>query len=338
VTTDQSITAAAPSSPPEPSPVARRRRGVAARDYATVALLLVLCVVFALTNSSFLTESNIKSILIVQTVTMCITLGIMFPLVVGEFDLSAGYLLGLVCMVGAYLAEHHHGAGTVIVAMLAVGIVAGVVNGLFTEKVRISSFIATLGTGIVLQGLTQGLSGGSVLDLGIPPAVVTLGRGEAGGVTWSVWITLGFAVVLFYVLEHTPAGRTLYAIGGSERVAYLAGIRTHRLKVIAFAVSGLLVACGAVFALGQNGSASPSFGPDLLLPAYAAAFLGVTTYRGGYYNVVGSVVGILLLAVGFDGLSLWGVPFWVQPVFNGAVLLIAVMLAKAETRQVRVGS
>jgi len=308
------------------------------RDYGTVVLLAALVVIFSLTTSVFLTQSNIKSILIVQTVTLCVTLGVMFPLLVGEFDLSAGYLIGFVCMVGAYLGQQGQGAAVVILAMLATGVAVGVINGLLTVKVRISSFIATLGTGIILQGLTQGLSGGSVLDIGIPRLVVTLGRGNAGGLSVSVWVTLGLAVVLFYLLEQTPTGRAFYAIGGSERVAFLAGIRTNGLKVLAFSVSGLMVAIGAIFALGQNGSASPSYGPDLLLPAYAAAFLGVTTYRGGYYNVVGSVVGILLLATGFDGLSLWGVPYWVQPVFNGAVLLVAVMIARAETRQVRVGA
>jgi ribose transport system permease protein len=190
----------------------------------------------------------------------------------------------------------------------------------------------------VLEGVTQGLSGGSVLTQNIAPVFATIGRSYAGPLAVSVWITIVLAGVLFYVFEHTPFGRSLYAIGGSQRVAFLAGLRTRRLKTIAFALSGLMVAIGAIFALGQNGSASPSFGPDLLLPSYAAAFLGVTTFRGGYYNVVGSVVGILVLAIGFNGLSLLGVPFWVQPIFNGGVLLAAVLAARAETRSVRVGS
>jgi ribose transport system permease protein len=99
-----------------------------------------------------------------------------------------------------------------------------------------------------------------------------------------------------------------------------------------------MVGVASVLALGQSGSANPGFGPDLMLPAYAAAFLGVTTYRAGRYNVVGSVVGILLLAVGFNGLSLLGVPFWVQPIFNGGVLLLAVFVARSEARKVKVGA
>ena len=95
------------------------------------------------------------------------------------------------------------------------------------------------------------------------------------------------------------------------------------------------MAIGAVFDLGQSGAANPGFGPDLLLPAYAAAFLGVTSYRPGYYNIPGAIVAILLLAVGFNGLNLLGAPFWVQPIFNGAVLIIAVVTARAEARHIK---
>ena len=131
--------------------------------------------------------------------------------------------------------------------------------------------------------------------------------------------------------------RFWYAIGGSERVAYLAGVRTNRMRMTAFAAAGLIVGIAANFALAQAGSANPGYGPELLLPAYAAAFLGVATYRPGYYNVLGALVAIILLAIGFNGLSLLGVPFWVQPIFNGSVLIIAVLVARQETRQVRTG-
>ena len=308
------------------------------RDYGTIILLAALFALFSLTTTDFLTWNNLQYVLLNQAVTACMTLGIMVPLIVGEFDLSAGYGVGFIGMLGAYLALHGSSPVVIIISMLAAGVVIGLVNGLFAVKAGISSFIATLGTGIVLEGLTQGLSGGSVLSTNIPNLFVILDRDTVWGLGSSVWITLGLAIVLFYILEHTPIGRSLYAVGGSERVAFLAGMRTGRLKWGAFAASGFMVAVAAIFAVGQNGSASPSFGSSLLLPAYAAAFVGVTTYRGGYYNVVGSVVGIILLAIGFNGLSLWGVAFWVQPVFDGGVLLVAVLAANAETRKVRVGS
>lgn len=330
---EATVERAARRGPARPSPSLRL-----VRNYGTVLLLLLLVVVFWLTTSTFMTLGNIQNVTIVETVTALLTFGVMFPLIVGEFDLSVGYLVGFLAVLGAYLAGQHASTWQVVVTMLAAGTVVGFINGILTVRLKISSFIATLGVGIVLQGLTQGVSGGQVLYSDIPHAVRTVGGGYAGPLAISVWVTLGFVAVLFYLFEHTPTGRSLYAIGGSERVAFLAGVRTVRQKVLAFTVTGLLVGVAAIFALGQSGSANPGFGPDLLLPAYAAAFLGVTTYRAGYYNIIGSVVGILLLAVGFNGLALLGVPFWVQPVFNGGVLLLAVLVASAEARKVKVGA
>jgi ribose transport system permease protein len=322
----------------EPRSALLRAALAAGRNYGTVLILLLLVVVFSLSSDAFLTLRNVQSVLIVQAITALMTFGVMFPLIVGEFDLSVGYMIGFLAMLGAFLAGHGSGALVVIPVMILTGGVIGLCNGLLTQRVGISSFIATLGVGIVLQGLTQGASGGKVLFSNIPTVVTTIGGSYAGPLAISVWIVMGFAVALFYVLELTPLGRSWYAVGGSERVAFLAGLRTGRLKIAAFMISGLLVGCASVLALGQSGSANPGFGPDLLLPAYAAAFLGVTTYRAGRYNVIGSVVGILLLAVGFNGLSLLGVPFWVQPIFNGGVLLLAVIIARAEARKVKVGA
>lgn len=308
------------------------------RSYGTVLILIALIAVFTFSSSVFLTLHNIQSVLIVQAIITMMTFGVMFPLVVGEFDLSVGYMLGFLAVLGAYLAGKGYGAAIVIPAMILTGAIIGLLNGVLIQKVGISSFIATLGVGIVLQGFTQGTSGGQVLFSNIPSLVTKIGGSYAGPLAISVWLAIGFAIFLYYILEQTPWGRSLYAVGGSERVAFLAGLKTSRLKIAAFTLSGVMVGVASVLALGQSGSANPGFGPDLMLPAYAAAFLGVTTYRAGRYNVVGSVVGILLLAVGFNGLSLLGVPFWVQPIFNGGVLLLAVFVARSEARKVKVGA
>lgn len=330
---------------PEPPSAAQGRSAPTAarllrsvRSWGSVVLLVVLVIVFSSTTDSFLTLRNVQNVLIQQAIIAMMTFGVMFPLIVSEFDLSIGYLIGFLAILGAWLAGQGQGAAVVIPVMIIAGGLAGLVSGLLTVRVGISSFIATLGVGIILQGLSQGVSGGQVLFANIPSQVTTIGNGYAGPLAIAVWLALAVAALLFYLLERTPLGRSWYAVGGSERVAFLAGLRTKRLKIAAFTISGLFVSVGAVIALGQSGGANPGYGPDLLLPAYAAAFLGVTTYRPGRYNVIGSVVGILLLAVGFNGLSLLGVPFWVQPIFNGGVLLLAVIIASAEARKVRVST
>lgn len=303
--------------------------------YATLLLLIILLIGFSFATDRFLTAQNLTNLLVVQSVISCVAFAAIMPLVAGEFDLSLGNMIGFLAMVGAILGQAGYGAEVVIPAVIVSGIVAGAVNGLLTVRFEISSFIATLGTGILLSGFTFGLSGGQVIFSGVPETITYVGQERFLGLGITVWLTIAIALVLLYVTEHTPFGRKLYAIGGSERVAFLAGIRTGRLKIFAFAISGLLVAVGAIFELGQSGAANPGFGPDLLLPAYAAAFLGVTSYRPGYYNIPGAIIAILLLAVGFNGLNLLGAPFWVQPIFNGAVLIVAVVTARAEARHIK---
>jgi ribose transport system permease protein len=315
----------------------RKVVSVIANRYATLILLAILVIGFSLASSNFLTARNWQSLLVTQAVTGCVALAAILPLVAGEFDLSLGYAIGFIAMLGAYLAGKGEAMFVVLAAMLLAGVLIGIVNGILTVGFKISSFIATLGVGILLSGGTLGLSGGEVLFSNIPKAFTDLGSGTFLSIGTPVWLLLVLAVLLLILLEHTPAGRWLYAIGGSERVAYLAGVRTGLIKIVAFSLAGLLVAVGAVFELGLNGSANPGFGVELLLPAYAAAFLGVTTYRPGYYNVPGTIVAIVLLAVGFNGLNLLGAPFWVQPIFNGSVLLLAVITARSEARHVKVG-
>ncbi|MFJ2631145.1 ABC transporter permease [Streptomyces sp. NPDC087422] len=300
--------------------------------YAQIVLLVVLIVVFSMATPNFATRQNWTSLLVSQSVIALMTLAVLFPLIVGEFDLSVGYLLGFCAMLGAYLTGQGWPVTAVFLAMAGCGVVAGAWNGVLNVVFGINSFIATLGMGIVLSAMTLMLSNGAILTT-VPGLAKTLGRGYAVQVAWAVWIVAIVAVICFYLLQHTPVGARLYAIGGSERVAFLAGVRTGRYKILAFGCAGGLVSLAAVLQLGQAGSVTPSLGPDLLLPAYAAAFLGVTTYRPGFYNVPGVIVAILLLAVGFNGLSLLGVPFWVQPLFNGLALLVAVLAARFVARR-----
>ena len=336
-TTESQTAATVPAQQAAPRAQSWLRRAVLLilTRYATALLLALFIIVFSLLNDQFLTATNWQNLLVVQAVVSCTAFAAILSLVVGEFDLSLGNMLGFLTMLGAFLGGAGYDGHVAIPVMIVTGGLVGLLNGFLTVRFQISSFIATLGTGILLSGFTMGLSGGQVLFDGISPTILSIGQDHFLGLGISVWLTAVIALVLLYTLEQTPFGRKLYATGGSERVAFLAGIRTGMLKIIAFMLAGILVGVGAIFALGQNGAASAGFGPELLLPAYAAAFLGVTTYRPGYYNIPGAVIAILLMAVGFNGLNLLGAPFWVQPIFNGGVLVIAVICARAEARHVK---
>jgi ribose transport system permease protein len=147
------------------------------------------------------------------------------------------------------------------------------------------------------------------------------------GLPAMVFYFFGVAVIMWYALEQTSIGRYLQATGLGRGAARLSGVRTDRYLAGAFIVAGLIAAFAGILQTGRTGSASPSAGPEFLLPAYAAAFLGATTIHRGRFNVWGTVTGVLVLAVGVSGLGLLGAPFWVGNVFNGCALIVAVSFA-----------
>ena len=328
---------------PDRTPVAGspdRSGAVKARDFTErfglVAILIGVVVVFwAIEPSTFGTTQNFTTIFQQQSVLACLCLGLMIPIAVGEFDLSVGYVLGLAAMMCDALVEKGNMNGGLAVFLTIVACTGiGLFNGVLVTRFHVHSLIATLGVGFAVSGLTIGISGSQTLFQGVPHFLQSTVTTDVGGIVSAVWIVLGLAIVLWLVLDHTPYGRRIYAVGGSERVARLAGVRTSLIKLSAFALAGFFAALAGLMQLGESGGANPSFGINLLLPAFAAIFLGATAIRPGYFNVWGTIIAILLLAAGFSGLSLIGVPLWVEPLFDGAVLLVAVLFAREEARSI----
>jgi ribose transport system permease protein len=307
--------------------------------YGALLMLILVCVVFSILEpSSFATKRNLVTILQQQAVLACLSLGLLFPIAVGEFDLSVGYILGFSAVEAASLGgQSHVSGGLVILIVILTGLGIGMLSGILTAVFRIHSLIATLGVGFAVSGATVGISGGTTLYEGIPPAISEIANTEFLGLKSAVWVVFAVAVLLFLILTFTPFGKRVYAVGGSERVARLAGVRTTVIKVIAFSIAGGLASFAGLLALGQAGGATPNFGVDLLLPAFAAIFLGATAIRPGTFNVWGTIIAILLLAAGFTGLGLEGVPLWVQPIFDGTVLIVAVMITRREDRSLGAG-
>ena len=257
---------------------------------------------------------------------MIIALGALVPLMVGEFDLSVGANVELSSVLVAVLASQHGWSlPTAALAGVLIGGLIGLVNGVLVAVAGISSFIATLAVGSLASGLSLYLTDGSILFQGIPESLRTFAQGNAGGAVPKLLIVAAaVALVLWYLTERTPVGRQVVSIGLNKEAARLMGIRTRSLVVAAFVTSGLLAGFAGVLLLGRVGSASSGIGPTFLLPALAAGFLGATTIKVGRFNVVGTVIAVALVAVGLNGLQLNGAPVWVEPVFDGAVLAVAV--------------
>ncbi len=299
-------------------------------------LLIALVISFSIAlPSTFPTSRNLSGILSTEDVGLILALGGLLPLVCGEFDLSIGNVLGFSSMEVAILSLNHHvniWVASLITILTAAGI--GVVNATLVLFFNVSSFIATLATGTVLSGITLLISNSTIVTGSFSPAFTKLGNGGPSGVAPGVFIALGLGVVIWYVLEHTPVGRRMEAIGQGRDAARLAGVRVKGLVFASLVTSATVAGLAGILNTATQGSADPGVGPGFLLPALAAAFLGATTIRPGRFNVVGTALSVLLLAVGVNGLSQLGAPQWVGPVFNGGVLLLAVGAAQLRRRTV----
>ena len=307
-------------------------------DGGVVVFLLLLIVAFSVSLPiTFPTTANLQLVLGSQAVPTLLALAVVIPLVAGEFDLSVGGILGVSAVFTAWAPSHGFSVPVIFVLAIAIGCLVGAFNGYLVTKVGVSAFIATLGMGTTLSGGNLYLSGGTVQYTNIPKSLTDIAGTQVLGLPIVVYYAAALAIVLWYMLEWTPMGRYLRATGTGREAARLTGVRTDRWLFLSFVISGAIAALAGFMQTSRVGSAPPDVGPNFLLPAYAAAFLGATTIHAGRFNVWGTVVGVFVLAVGITGLNLAGAAFWVPPVFNGVALIVAVsvavIVARANTRK-----
>jgi ribose transport system permease protein len=324
-----------------PAPSADRKGGVL-RDipnllsrYALIGVLLLLWLTFSLWNPRvFATVANLQSILLVQAGTAMIALGVLVPLVAGHFDLSAGFQFGLAQSLAAVLVTHHHWSpflATVVVLGTGVGI--GVVNGQLITRLQLPSFTTTLATGLIVLGFTEWVTANQIITGVAPTWFLNLGRGTKLGIPLPFWYLAIAAIVLFVLLELTVWGRRAYAVGANPTAARLSGVNSDRYVRHAFIVTGFLCAFAGLMSFTSLGASSPVLGLGSLLPAFAATFLGATCIRPGRYNVAGTVIAVYTIGVGIIGLQQKGAQSYVQDMFNGAALLIAIVISISAQRR-----
>lgn len=302
-------------------------------SFTRISGLYVWGVVFAIfalwVPDTFLSGATWENIAASQAVTALVTLGLLFPLAAGVYDLAIGQTVGISAILSAYLVTHGLDAYTALAVVLGLGLVIGLVNALLVVGIGINSFIATLGVSSVLVAMIGATSNRQQI-IGLPSAMEQFGTGEVFGIPLPVIYLAVFALIAWYALDHTPYGRYLYAIGGGSEAARLAGVPTRALVAGALVLSSVIAAFAGYVVTGKLGAGSPDVGGGYLLPAYAAAFLGATQIRPGRFNVVGTLIAVYLLATGVTGLQLAGAQFWVTDLFNGVVLVLALSLARME--------
>jgi ribose transport system permease protein len=306
----------------------RLRAVLGFRNISAVYILVVLLIIFTIwIPKTFWTETTLRTLLDGQAIVGLAAIGLVIPLAAGVFNLALGFQVGLAgILVGYLMMSTGLGVWPSIVVALVAGAAIGLASGLLIVSARINSFIATLGVSSLLGALITAISGGRQI-LGLPDQFAQLGTGIFGDITIPFIVLVVVALVVWYVLERTPVGRRIYATGGNPDAARLAGVRTSLIVV------GSLIACGAIASIAgvlvtaRLATADPTVGPSYLLPAFTAAFLGSTQFKGGRFNVWGTLVAVYVLAVGVKGLQLGGAPVWIPDAFNGAALLLAVGMA-----------
>jgi len=311
------------------SPRARILLGYFAR-YATILGLIAMIAVFAvLSPRAFPRLSNFTNVLNQTSLVMIIASGLTLAVIVGELDLSIGFAASLhgILVTGLIV-----GSGlpipVAIPIVLAAGALIGLVNGLIVTKLRVNSVIATLGIGTILTGLAFAYSAGVPIVAGVPEAFLQLSLGRwLYGIPNDIVVAAIVVGGLWLLVERTGLGQQVQAVGGNPAAARLAGIDVDRIKILGFVISGVCAAMAGVLLASRLGSGTASAADSYLLTAFAAVFLGSATLRDGEFHVVGTLIGALIIAFGFNGLNIFGAPTYSQYMLQGAILIVAVGLS-----------
>jgi ribose transport system permease protein len=304
--------------------------------FSAIYLWIAFLIIFGILSPHiFLTSSTLHLVASEQAVSGIMAIAILIPITCGQFDLSIGANANLTGIVAVVVQINWHwSAGLAVLLGIAVGALIGIVNGFLVVKIKINSFIATLAMGSILSAFVV-----IVTNSNQPPTVTStawndLSQISVGGYQIVVVYLLVLGLLTWWLLDYTPLGRYFYAIGGNAESARLAGVRVGRWTWTSLIISGAIAGFAGILYTSLSGP-SLTFGSTLLLPAFAAAFLGSTQLQPGKFNIWGTLIAIYVLATGVEGLQLVSGQQWLGDMFNGVALIVAVGLAVARGGSVR---
>jgi ribose transport system permease protein len=306
-----------------------------AERYALIGAWVALIAVFGVISPNyFLSWLSFSSMLSSNAVLVMLTLGLLVPLTAGDFDLSIASTLVMSSMTLAILnVIYQWPAPAAIAVAIASGVLVGLVNAFLVVYFRIHSLVVTLGTGTFLQGIVLWISASETIS-GVSPTLIDLViLTRIFGISLSFYYALLLCIGMWIFFEYTTLGRRLLFVGRGRDVARLSGIRVDRIRALALLTSSIIAAVAGVMYSGMTGSADPLSGLQLLLPAFAGAFLGATSIIPGRFNPFGSMIGIYVLTTGILGLTILGIPSFVQSLFYGGGLVLAVVLSQLVRRR-----
>jgi len=297
------------------------------REIFTIILLFVEIIIFSVISPNFLTPNNLETVLRNSTDLAVVSIGMTIVMILGGIDISVGSAMGVVAIVVGWLLEAGIFPLLIVLVAILTGTIIGFLNGILVTKAKIPAIITTLGTSSILRALIFGMLGGMRGWLtGLQPVFSVFTRGHLFGIPVPIFL-LGIIYLLFwYIMTNTSVGRHIYAVGNSEEAAKLAGISTDRIVLLSFSILGALVGFTALIYVGRLASVEITVGQDLPLSAIAATVIGGTSVKGGKGSVVGTLAGVLFIAIMKNGVVLLGIPSLWEKAVVGFLIIISVII------------
>lgn len=283
-------------------------------------VLILLIAFFGIITDGFLNSTNLTTILVQGSILAIVAFGMTYLLLAAELDLSVGAGVALVSVVSALVMRDSGSIFLGVLAGLGAGAAMGAFNGIVVTKLRVPSFIATLGTLVIAQGIALALTDGAVIG-GLPPAINNLAADKFLGLRWLVWLMLAVFVVLALLQTRTSFGAKLMAVGGNAEVARLSGINVDRIRMLSFIIVGITVGIAGIALTSRVETGQPNAGNLLALTSIAAVIVGGTSLLGGRGSVYRTMGGVLLIAVLDNGLDVAAVNSDLKQVIIGTVFI-----------------
>lgn len=307
----------------------RRKTFLMVSKFGTIIGMAIMFLAFSIAVPKiFPTPLNLVNIVNQASLAAIIAGGLTVALVVGEMDLSIAYLASFAgVLVTGLMANQHVPMWLSIIITLAACIAFGLLNGIIITKLQVNAVVATLGTGSIIVGLSFAYARGIPIASGLPSAFQQLAIGKTAGIPNNIFIMIIVLALLWVFLNFTEWGVQLRATGGNPQASRLSGIRVDRVKILGLCIASFTAGITGILLASLIGSGTSAAADGYLMPAFAAVFLGSATLRDGDFHIIGTLIGVFFIQIGFNGLAIFGSPTYVQYFFRGGILVIAVGLS-----------
>lgn len=304
------------------------------KDYLGLLLgFVLLCLLFTLLSSRFLTTTNILNVLRQIAVNAILAYGMTFVMLSGGIDLSIGSMVSFASIFCAYLISNL-GMPVYLVVLLAllIGGALGLVNGIIISKTGIWPFIVTLATSLIFGGLAYAISNGTPVRV-MNETFNVIGTGSLGPVSFPVIYMFVLLILCYAILQKTRLGRQIYAVGGNPEAAYFSGINILKVRLVTYTICAVLASFTGIFLTARMYTGQPTLGSTMVNDAIASTVVGGTSMAGGKGRIVGTLIGAMLIGVISNGMNLLGLSSYLQDIVKGFIILGAVYIDTVSTRK-----